>query len=311
MISIIVSSYKQEKYNQLQENIQATIGDIPYEMIQIWNPGKMGMCEAYNTGAAKAQYPYLVFCHEDILFYTQNWGAQIIRTFESDLHIGLIGCLGSKYKNYFLGEARGFSAHYIHHTDDLFLTNIIFRDQVIMPPSPPLIGNIKSESKIVYEDVAILDGMFLVTNREVFKKIQFDPSTLGGFHAYDMDYSLAVNRLGYKVVVTHNILIEHQSYGNYTLSYFNAFLTFAHKWRNYLPYTVTEYADKDKLEFEYEGIIEILRKAKPYPKIMFSYIIPSFLSIRYIQKLKLKNWLILLFRMQKFMLAHLLFRKQK
>jgi hypothetical protein len=61
----------------------------------------MGICEAYNIGGSKAQYPYLIFCHEDIIFLTSNWGILLCQNFEQDLQIGLIGVIGGKYKSVF------------------------------------------------------------------------------------------------------------------------------------------------------------------------------------------------------------------
>ena len=72
MLSIIISSYQPEFYLALEKNIAESIG-IPYEIMKIDNPGIMGICEAYNRGAEKAQYDFLLFLHEDVLFETQDW----------------------------------------------------------------------------------------------------------------------------------------------------------------------------------------------------------------------------------------------
>ena len=41
---------------------------------------------------------YLCFMHDDIFIHTKNWGLELLKTFESDNEIGLIGVAGSKIK---------------------------------------------------------------------------------------------------------------------------------------------------------------------------------------------------------------------
>ena len=43
MLSIIVSSYQPKLFQELQKNIEATIGNIIYEVVQVWNPNKMSI----------------------------------------------------------------------------------------------------------------------------------------------------------------------------------------------------------------------------------------------------------------------------
>ena len=98
MISIIISSFNKEYFEKLENNINITIGQIDYELIKIDNQGIMGICEAYNIGGSKAKFPYLIFCHEDIIFHTINWGEYLLKIFNSVIKIGLLGVLGGKYK---------------------------------------------------------------------------------------------------------------------------------------------------------------------------------------------------------------------
>jgi hypothetical protein len=79
MLSIIISSYQKHYFDQLVENIRETIGeDFQYEIIQMWNPNVMSITEAYNSGAGKSRYENLLFLHEDIIFYTRNWGKRLL-----------------------------------------------------------------------------------------------------------------------------------------------------------------------------------------------------------------------------------------
>lgn len=77
MISIIISSHNQLYFDQLSKNIESSIG-VPYELIQIWNPGTYSINEAYQKGLEQSQYDNLLYIHEDIEFLDQNWGIELL-----------------------------------------------------------------------------------------------------------------------------------------------------------------------------------------------------------------------------------------
>ena len=93
MISIIISSYKENYYQLLLANIQQSIGHANYEIVKISNPGLMGINKAYNEGALKAMYDDLLFIHEDVEFITNGWGHFLIDSLKNE-NIGIIGVAG-------------------------------------------------------------------------------------------------------------------------------------------------------------------------------------------------------------------------
>ncbi|MFV0607067.1 MAG: glycosyltransferase, partial [Niabella sp.] len=94
MISIIVSSYKPDLFLQFSQSIEKTIG-VPYEIIKIGNPGLMSLAAAYNLGAGRAQCDNLLFVHEDIVFFTKDWGKVFLEklTLPQAAIIGLAGAV--------------------------------------------------------------------------------------------------------------------------------------------------------------------------------------------------------------------------
>ena len=202
MISIIVSSYQKKYFDNFCKNVEETIG-VPYEIIDIWNPGKMGICEAYNLGASKAKFPNLVFCHEDILFHTNNWGKIIVEQLNND-KIGVIGVAGSNY------VPKSPSGWFIHNSNYNKI-NIIQHRKGHEPKKENTLQN-------HLENVFAVDGVFMAIDAKKYLKIKFNED-LKGFHAYDLDFSL---RSAQKCqnYVTNNILIEHFSFGNPDQSWF-------------------------------------------------------------------------------------------
>ncbi len=195
MISIIISSYQPKYYFALEKNIAETVG-VPYEIIKIDNPGLMGICRAYNTGATQAKFKNLLFIHEDILFHTQNWGEKLINHLE-DPETGIVGVAGSDYvptapSGWFI---KGHS--YLH-----LLQNSKNRSQ------PELINFTNQIKHSVYA----LDGVFLAVKKVKFNNFKFDEK-IPGFHAYDIDLSLRFVEK-YKNYVINDILIEHFSEGS-------------------------------------------------------------------------------------------------
>lgn len=200
MLSIIISSYQRERYNNLIKNINDTIGDdFLYEVIQILNPNLMGITEAYNKGAKKAIYNHLLFVHEDILFHTSNWGQKLIQHFENP-SIGIVGVAGSSYVpqspcGWYINDSNYNHIHYIQNNK---INN------------PTLIDTF-SEGEIKKRTFA-LDGVFLAIKKYIYLDILFNEN-LKGFHGYDLDFSLRVAQ-SHENYVINNILIEHFSQGN-------------------------------------------------------------------------------------------------
>lgn len=197
MLSIIISTYKPDLLKQVTQNIAETIVLTEYEIIPVHNPGLMGICEAYNTGAQEAKYDNLLFVHEDVLFRTENWGEKLIQHLSSP-EVGVVGVAGSDY------VPTAPSGWYVNSMQHQFLH---------------LIQNTKEGDQAKYDNfvtenkhrVYALDGVFLAMRKEVFSKIKFNED-LKGFHGYDLDISLHSAK-NYENYVIGDILIEHFSLG--------------------------------------------------------------------------------------------------
>ena len=98
MISVLICSADNSLLNQVKTNIEQTIG-VEHEILFFENLEKKGICEVYNSLAARAKFSYLCFVHEDILFQTLNWGLLLADIFSKNPAIGVVGVAGSKYKS--------------------------------------------------------------------------------------------------------------------------------------------------------------------------------------------------------------------
>jgi hypothetical protein len=171
-----------------------------YELVIIDNSNNAySIFEAYNLGIDKSKGEYLCFVHDDILFHTDQWGIVIRTIFKKDKKIGLLGIAGAKSKTQMP------SLWWSCPLEDK-LASIIQH----IPNKETERWNSGFENESLIEVVAI-DGVFMAMRKD--DRIRFS-SKMTGFHNYDLNLSLECKKLGYKTMVTNEILIEHFSLGN-------------------------------------------------------------------------------------------------
>ncbi len=278
MISIIVSSYNVEKFNQFEKSVKETIG-IAYELIRIENPGLMGICEAYNLGGKKAQFPYLCFCHEDIIFETKDWGRKLIDHFLNDEQLGLIGIAGGSYKPYvFSGWASSWGG-------TMAKMNI---NQASKKDKEPSLLNINPSSK-TSDRVVALDGCFLCTKSSIFSSIKFDQVNFQHYHCYDIDYSLSVNEK-YHVEVVFDILFTHLSTGGYDKKWLTETVKLHEKWNKKLPCSVSKTSPSEIRIQETGAFYWLLNKVLEL-NYGYKHLLKLNFSKKFIKLVGFKNWL--------------------
>lgn len=194
MLSLIVSSHKAHYFEQLSKNVSNTIGiDCPYEIVEIWNPGKIGLCQAYNEAAQRAKYPYLLFLHEDVEFVTLNWGKKLLTHLQCP-KTGVIGLAGCSY---------------VPNVPFAWWDN--FEDtsrNIIQYDNERLLQSYLVSKKLLS---AVLDGVFLGCRKKIWEKYKFS-NKLQGFHGYDLDFTIRVAN-DYNNYIINDITLKHFSEG--------------------------------------------------------------------------------------------------
>jgi len=222
MISIIICSRAQKISPVLSQNIEETIG-CAYEFIFIDNSeNTYSIFEAYNLGIKKSKGNFWCFMHDDIFIHTNNWGLELIKIFESDSKIGLIGVAGAKIKT-------KMPSAWFDCPESQKLIYLQHYDKKLIKLRETGWENEK------YGDVAIIDGVFMVGKKD--ESIKFD-ERLNGFHNYDLYLSLTYRKENYKVIVTRSVLLEHFSNGKIDKSWYKSTLQFDFFYRKCLPIKV-------------------------------------------------------------------------
>lgn len=198
MLSIIISSYQPDLFAALEKNIAETCG-ISYEIVRIDNPGLMGICEAYNKGAAMAKFENLLFLHEDVSFETKGWG-NILESYLRENKPGCLGVAGSAYlPNVPCGwwMVEGYAYSHITH----------FNKNTAAWSHYTFEGN-----KDGLKEVRFIDGVFIACTKNRWMENKFD-ERLKGFHAYDVSFSIKMTPTS-KNYITNAIDLVHYSAGS-------------------------------------------------------------------------------------------------
>jgi hypothetical protein len=232
MLSLIICSRHSDISLALKENIQSSIG-VEYELIIIDNSrNEYSIFSAYNEGVRRARNPYLCFMHEDILYHTQNWGKSVIE-YLNDERVGIIGVGGShylskyplvSYTNYEIERTKFYTYKILqgYWENQVYKTRL---DYHVCCKEP------------IY--AAFIDGLWFCIRADLFKKtidpVKFDNRKFNGFHFYDLDICMQVNKLNLRIQIVTNILIEHSSAGCFNSDWNKNSFIFSNKWKDDLP----------------------------------------------------------------------------
>lgn len=282
MISIIVSSHNEQYFVSFSQNVAKTIG-TEYEIIQIHNPGTMGICEAYNIGISQARFPILCFSHEDIEIKTQHWGLKLTALFEQDSKLGIVGIAGSSYKTW---APAGWWA--FNPAKKFIYMNALQAD---IKKNEPAVLEVVNPNNTHLQEVKVVDGCWFCTTKAIAQKLKFDQHTFKDYHCYDLDFSLTVADAGYKVMVTYEILMEHFSRGSFTKNWVIETFKLHHKWKAKLPASSEFYTKSESRYEEALSLRFLLQKC-----LQHSIPIKKILSIQYSKEyftlIGLKYWIL-------------------
>ena len=167
---------------------------------------KKSIFEAYNQGLNLFKEDgfgpddVLILCHDDIeIFNDPNHLRRLMFEVSLNPEIGFVGPAGTTY----LGEdatwwnhenwGKGLHSGFVMHGDPYKIDTTYY-------------GN--------YQEVVVLDGLFLASPVRVLEKIGLDkPETFEGlWDFYDLEYTMKARARGYKNY-TKPILLRHESFG--------------------------------------------------------------------------------------------------
>jgi len=220
-IAVVFSSHLDDEANQKFTNhILETIGIKNVKVTCYFNFNQFSLAEIYNRGIAEHndENTIMVFCHNDIVFRTKNWGKMLLTKFNNS-DFSIIGVAGTTYlaDNGVWWTDRTKMCGVVEHTNGITTW--------VNEYSPPKAGFTRS--------VVLVDGLFIAADCSKIEH-QFDED-FKGFHMYDLGFCVPNYLDGCNIGVTTDIRILHQSIGMTNEQWEVNRLQFVEKYKDDLP----------------------------------------------------------------------------
>jgi hypothetical protein len=197
-IIVVFSSHYSETENQdFISHIKNTIG-CKNKVVCYPNFNEYGLSEVYNRAILEhnTDKSIIVFCHNDIIVKTKNWGKILLNKFNNS-NYSIIGVAGSSFlpESGMWWEDRTKMYGIVEHTNGI----------------SEWVSEFSKENKLVINPTVLIDGVFMAADCNNLEH-NFDES-FKGFHFYDLGFSVPNYLDGCDVGVTTAIRILHKSVG--------------------------------------------------------------------------------------------------
>ena len=228
MISVVFST--REDNEKHIEHIKKTSGiHKGIEVIQYINNGEYSLTQLYNKALKETTNDIVVFCHDDIIFETNNWGKKLLKSFTKNKEYGIIGIAGSRELpisgQWWENPSHMYGQVYHKHNGNRWLSKY----------SP--------KKSNFLDNVVIVDGLFFAVDKNKIKT-NFDEE-VNGFHFYEVDFCFRNYLEGVKVGVTSDIDVTHLSIGQTNEQWENNRKEFSEKFKDILPVKAKKYFGKN------------------------------------------------------------------
>ncbi len=195
--SVVVCSIDSDKYARVTATYRHLLAGVDHEIIGIHDA--RSLAEAYNRAAAQARGELVVFSHDDIDIVSTDLPGALTRAAQRLDVIGVVGT--SKLVEAFWPAA---GHPWLHGW-----MSMLNRD------GPGYYVHVYGVDAPVTDGLEAIDGMFFAVRRPVLATMAFDAAAFDGFHGYDVDFSYAASRAGFRVGTTAEIAVIHASGGIY------------------------------------------------------------------------------------------------
>ncbi|WP_411768221.1 glycosyltransferase [Winogradskyella sp. A3E31] len=222
-LSIVICKYNKALFEQCVASIKHTLNNH-YELVVIDNTNNdYDIFEAYNKGVKRSTGDVICFIHEDVICHEQDWNKKVMKHFDNDIDLGMIGLAGGASYHKF-----AWSWNQTYYKEDYAVSLASIKEGKLSHNSTGFNSNTKQ--------VLIVDGLWFCIKRELLisHQIRFDTNTYSGFHRYDYDISFQIAQIS-KIKVVNDIKIEHKSSGTRNRDWMQANIDFQKKWGYILP----------------------------------------------------------------------------
>ena len=218
-IIVVFSSHRSPEENEtFTQRVKKSIG-TSVEVFAYPNFNQYSLSEIYNKAMKEHnnKNSIMVFCHNDIHFYTKDWGKRLLAKF-NNTNYSIIGVAGTTYlpEKGMWWEKPELMIGIVNHTNGLRIWESRY-----------------SEEFVGVRPVVLIDGCFMAVNCNNIED-QFDED-FKGFHFYDLAFCVPNYLDGCNIGVVTDIRILHESVGMINEQWDQNRQQFVEKYKNDLP----------------------------------------------------------------------------
>jgi hypothetical protein len=197
LISVVMCSITPARETAAVAMYRRLLAGIPHEILIVRDA--RSMCEGYNRAIARSRGDVLILSHDDIQILSPNFAPLLIHHLQTFDMVGVAGtsCLSTPG-----WMSSGWPRNHGQVAQAL-------------PAQPPLLLVANQGAPAATPDIQALDGLFLAARRSVFDQLRFDEERFTGFHLYDIDFTFSAWQRGLRLAVCNDILIAHDSRGDF------------------------------------------------------------------------------------------------
>jgi Glycosyltransferase like family len=244
LVSVVMCSIDPDKYAKVTANYSRLLARQPFEIIGIHDA--RSLAEGYSRGIAKSKGELLILSHDDIRILTPDFAVRVATHLASYDLVGIAG------------TTRVVGGSWLDAGDPYLYT-------LISSPEPES-GRIQTVllggEPLIVPGIQALDGVFMAMHRRVAEAVGFDTANFDGFHLYDLDFSFRAYLTGYRLAVSRDIVLVHDSIGRYDRIWEQYVRRFNEKFRASLP-TAWRPQDGARGSFFAGSDNEILARCQP------------------------------------------------
>jgi len=200
-LSVVICSIDAVRFEAACQSYAVALGAWPVEFVGIHDA--QSLAEGYMRGLARCSGEIVIFSHDDVGVLSPGLGPALVRAFSS---LDVVGVVGTTRLT---GPAWGWGGRGLG------------RGRIVQPDLSD--GSLGLHSLHFPEPLTpglqALDGLFLAVSRNVAIGVGFDAVTFDGFHLYDLDFTFRAAAMGYRVGVSQEILLRHDSIGEFGQSW--------------------------------------------------------------------------------------------
>jgi GT2 family glycosyltransferase len=196
MISIVICSINDARFDAVCEQYRIALGSEPYEIIRI--PDAKSMCDGYNRGLMISRGEMVIFSHDDIEIWAPDFAARLKSHLQTFDVIGVAGTNRLVQPGWIAAGPPHIFGQVAHRLANGKIALVVYGAPARIVPN-----------------IQAMDGLFLAFRREAIMQLRWDQQTFTHFHCYDIDCTYRAHRAGMRVGVALDLPILHMSGGSY------------------------------------------------------------------------------------------------